>query len=228
MNDIFQEVLNEQQEVRRLLWFKRILPIIVGVVCIIVACIFINNFYQNKQSTHNAKIGDELLSIGFNNDKNLDITVLDKIINDSGTRAVELAFLKKIATLVAKQDYNEAKDLLTQVIDDKGSNHFSEVTREYSKLIWLGLVIQDDSAPEGDKAKFEKYANDFHDDKQVFFGLASIIKALWYSRGGNVMEAEKALKFVIDSSNMPEITQMQARALLTTINQEVPITGKVN
>ena len=63
MADILDEVLNDAKDEKKLILFRKLLPIIIIFTIVIAIAIATYTLYTNKKAEHNRKIGDMFVEI---------------------------------------------------------------------------------------------------------------------------------------------------------------------
>lgn len=219
MTDILEEILRDQSDERKLRYFKKLLPIVIITTIFIVIAMLINNWYTDKQLQNNRKMGDIFIKSVANLDsnKNLAIQSLDDLIKANDNKLSEIAALQQIGIKINDNDYNGAKNLLEQVINNKNSD---EVTVSYARIIWLGLVLDQQNFTEIEKINMQNYLKYFTDEDRPFWGTANIIKASWYVKNNQPELAVDVLKKMVSYESLPNLIKEQAKALLTNLEKE--------
>lgn len=215
MADILEEVLRDQSDEKKLNFFRRLLPITIIITIFVVIIMFINNWYVNKQTKINMKIGDILVKAINNEDKKLSLESLDTIIQHyQSNRAVEITALEQVSIKIHNNEKESALDLLDKIINNK---EYYNITTAYARILWINLVIDKTNLSENEKEKLEIYLNYFNNEEQEFFGTASLLKALWYAKNAQNEIAGKILQKIIASENIPLTIKEQGRALLANL-----------
>ncbi|HJD60906.1 MAG TPA: DUF2659 family protein [Rickettsia endosymbiont of Columbicola hoogstraali] len=215
MTDILDEVLNDQNEEKRLIFFKRLLPIVIIIALIAITIMVINNNNKNKQIENNQKNGDIFVKAVnlevVQGNRELAISTLENLVSISDTKIKEIALLEQVAIKLSGQQNSEAKDLLNNIIENK---EYSEIVTSYARIAWCSLVIDDEKLDIADKEKLVKYLNYFDDENKPFWATANIMKAIWDIKSNMLAEAEKNLRILVASDNTSDLLKDQAKALL--------------
>jgi hypothetical protein len=218
MSDILEEVLNDQNEEKRLRFFKKLLPIVITISIIVIIIMFINSRYQDRKIKDNQKNGDIFVkAIGaqvIQGNKNFAFDTLENLINNSDSRIKEIALLEQVAIKISQKDYLEAKILLEKIIQNK---EYHEITTAYARISWLTLVIDNSKVTDEDKEKIAIYLKHFSSEGKAFWATASIIKAIWDIKNNMLNSAEKSLRIVLAADNVSELSKDQARALIAVL-----------
>lgn len=220
MTDILDEVLNDQNEEKRLVFFKRLLPVVIIISLVAITVMVINNNNKNKQIENNQKNGDIFvkavsLKTGQGN-KELVSGTLENLVSISDTKIKEIALLEQVAIKISEKQYLEAKDLLSKIIENK---EYSEIVTAYARISWCSLVIDDEKLDIADKEKLVKYLNYFDDASKPFWAMASIMKAVWDIKSNMFTAAEKNLRNLVTSNNTSDLLKDQAKALLASLDR---------
>ncbi|WP_395477159.1 DUF2659 family protein [Rickettsia endosymbiont of Pantilius tunicatus] len=220
MTDILDEVLNDQNEEKRLIFFKRLLPIVIIIALIAITIMVINNNNKNKQIENNQKNGDIFVKAvsleALQGNKELAISTLENLVNISDTKIKEIALLEQVAIKLSGQQNSEVKDLLSKIIENK---EYSEIVTSYARIAWCSLVIDDEKLDIADKEKLVKYLNYFDNENKSFWATANIMKAIWDIKSNMLAEAEKNLTILVASNSTSDLIKDQAKALLAGLDR---------
>ena len=216
MADILDEVLNDEKDEKRLILFRKALPIIIALTIIIAISIASYTWYSNKNTEHNRKIGDmfvELVSREYSDDA-ATISALKDLSNTSDNKQAELAELKIASKLIAINDSDAAMNTLETIIKNK---EYYDITTSFARLLWLGLVLDEDKISDVQQMQSRNYLQYFSNEDQPFFATATLIKSLFYKKNNqNNLAAEHANKLLkLDNASL--ILKEQARAILASI-----------
>lgn len=216
MTDILEEVLNDENEAKRLHYFKKFLPITIISTIIIILLMLIYNWQEGKKIKNNQQTGDILVkSIDLiNDDKDLTIKSLENLIATSNNKIGELASIEQVGIELKQNNVSKASDLLKTIIVNKD---YSELTTAYARLIWLILTIDKSDLSNINIKETEEYLNYFDNENKPFYGTASLIKAIWYIKNGSKDLATNILNNLIALENINSIIKEQAKALLSGI-----------
>lgn len=220
MTDILDEVLNDQNEEKRLIFFKRLLPVVIIIALIAITIMVINNNNKNKQIENNQKNGDIFVKAvnleAVQGNKGLAISTLENLVNISDTKIKEIALLEQVAIKLSGQQNSEVKDLLSKIIENK---EYSEIVTSYARIAWCSLVIDDEKLDIADKEKLVKYLNYFDNENKPFWATANIMKAIWDIKSNMLAEAEKNLTILVASNSTSDLIKDQAKALLAGLDR---------
>ncbi|ASX28067.1 DUF2659 domain-containing protein [Rickettsia sp. MEAM1 (Bemisia tabaci)] len=220
MTDILDEVLNDQNEEKRLIFFKRLLPIVIIIALISITIMVINNNNKSKQIENNQKNGDIFVKAVnlevVQGNRELAISTLENLVSISDTKIKEIALLEQVAIKLSGKQNSEAKDLLNKIIENK---EYSEIVTSYARIAWCSLVIDDEKLDIAYKEKLVKYLNYFDDENKPFWATANIMKAIWDIKSNMLAEAEKNLRSLVASNNTSDLLKDQAKALLAGLDR---------
>ena len=216
MTDILQEVLNDQNDEKILSYFKKALPIIIVCTAVVVLFMLWANWHKAKVVKNNQKTSNILVhSIpSINNDKEFLQKSLKDLIENSNNKVGELASIEQIGITISQGNLNDAKNLLDKVINNKS---YSEITTAYARLVWLGLVVDEQNIGSIDRNKVEEYFSYFNTEDKVFFGTANIMKAIWYIKNDASNMAKSTLERILATESVTPLTKEQAAALLSNL-----------
>ncbi len=216
MNDILEEILSDKNEERKLYYFKKFIPIIIILALLVVLFMLISNCLDVKRIKNNQKTGDILaksMSL-INDNEDLALKSLDNLIEMSNNKVGDLAAIKQISIKIHQGNLIEAKSLLRKTIDNK---NYNELTCAYARLVWLSFMIDESNLSNVDINVIEKYLNYFHDENKPFFGIANIIKAIWYIKNNSKDLAKDTLKKIILLKSTTRLIKEQAKILLSNL-----------
>lgn len=216
MTDILEEVLSDQNDEKRLSYFKKLLPVVIVCTAIIVGFMLWSNWRKSKMVANNQRASNILIqsiSLGNNNQHLLQKSLQD-LIENSGNKVGELAAIEQVGITINRGDISEAKNLLDKIIHN---DDYTELTTAYARLVWLNLAIDEQNLASIDRKKMEEYLNYFDKEDKAFFGTANIIKAIWYLRNNASDLAKNTLKRLIAEENVTPLIKDQATALLSNI-----------
>lgn len=218
MADILDEVLRDQSDEKKLYFFKKILPFIIGISIFVVICMVINNWYQDKKSTENKELGDIFIGSLDNPDKKTVEEVLSSLSkNHPHSKVAELAMLKRAAARIDSGDIEGAKALFEEIINNE---NFGSTSKSFARISWLSLVIDQSNFTDKEKNIIDSYLKHYTDDSQEFFGTASLLKAIWYTKNNQNALAKEVLVMLRSTVNLPINIKEQALALLSRLELE--------
>ena len=218
MADILDEVLRDQSDEKKLYFFKKILPFIIGISILIVIGMVINNWYQDKKSTENKELGDVFIRSLENSDKKTVDEVLSSLSkNHPHSKIAELAMLKRAGARIDNGDVAGAKALFEEIINNE---NVGSISKSFARISWLSLIIDQQSFTEKEKSTIDGYLKYYTDDSQEFFGTASLLKAIWYTKNDQNGLAKEVLVSLRATGNLPTIIKEQALALLSRLELE--------
>jgi len=216
MSDILEEVLRDQSDEKKVLFFRKILPIVIFLTIVTVIGMIINNWYRDDAMRRNMQRGDILIKATNNDDKKLvDKTLTDLIKNSDDSNISELASLKRVGIKITEGNFEQAKILLEEIINNE---NYESLTSSFARVSWLSLMIEQPILSVKEKGQFEEYLKYYHNENQEFFGTASLLKAIWFIRAGQNDLAKEVLRSITSIDNLPLSIKEQAKALLSKLN----------
>ncbi|MGC0372046.1 MAG: hypothetical protein DGJ47_000751, partial [Rickettsiaceae bacterium] len=153
MSDLFDEVLNEEKNTRKVNLFKKFLPIIAIVAFCCAVVISLYSWYDNNQKQQNQGVGDLIVKAAEQSDTNISIINLHDQGNDVQQQLI------KLIDVSSKKKADDAMPLLENIIEN-GQN--LEVTRAYARILWLSYLLKKSNYTEQQKEKSARYANFFN------------------------------------------------------------------
>ncbi|XVN42054.1 MAG: DUF2659 family protein [Candidatus Rickettsia vulgarisii] len=216
MTDILDEVLNDENEAKKLYYFKKLLPIAIILTIITILLMLLYNWQEDKKIKNNQQTGDILVkSISLiNDDKDLTNISLENLIKTSNNKVGELASIEQVSIEIKQNNISKATELLKIIITNK---NYSELTTSYARLVWLILTMDKSDLSNINIKEVEEYLNYFDNENKPFYGTANLIKAIWHIKSGSKDLATKILNNLITLENISSIVKEQAKALLSSI-----------
>lgn len=216
MTDILAEIQCDQRDAQIFNHFKKALPLVIFLSLSIAAAMFTYYRRHEARAQHNMISGDALITTITNaaagGDQDLAFKELSDLAAKSHNRAKELALITQVQIKLRGQDYVAAKALLTSIVSRPD---YSSLTTSYARLIWLSLVIDQKNLPAAEHQQFEQYLQYFSSSQQEFFGMVSMIKALWQIKNGQLELAKNTLVTILSSNLSSDIVKEQAQALMS-------------
>ncbi len=218
MTDILEEASLDHSDEKKLFYFKRLLPIVAIFTLLVAVLMLLSNSYDDRRTRANQLEAETLLSAisTMSYDKDLAMESLAKIIVNAKSKVGEIASLEQVSIKIAQEDYAGAKISLQKIIDSQ----YTELTKNYAKLLWLSLVIDQTVISDSEKQQADIYFKYFNNDNQPFYGTVSIIKSIWYVRYGLVDLAVSLLKKIISLNDMNQLIKDQAKAMLSNLERK--------
>lgn len=216
MADIIDEVLSDKNYERKMLLFRRALPIIITITVIIAFSMLGYNWYQQKQEKHNHKIGDMFVGLisGTQNDQSLTIDSLENLIKISDNKQVELMELKIVGKLINDKNTVAAIERLEAIINNKD---YHDITTSFARILWVSLVLDKNDISDPLKMKIRNYLQYFVDSKQPFFASAVLMKSLFYKKNSENDLALEQANIILKLENVSMVHKEQARAIIANI-----------
>lgn len=207
MTDLLEEVLSDKQYESRLLYFKKSLPFVIVLTVCIVFAIICYEIYDNKNTAKRSNATDILLSAIFG----MEADTIDKLnsINVDGIK--ELALIKKVESQIKQGHYADAKNNLSKIASN---DSFCQITREYSKVLLLCLLLDQEVISDDEKQKYAHYIESLSAKGNIFANTASLIKAFWFIKDQNLALALTELKTLLSKENVELSIKNEVKALL--------------
>ena len=216
MADILDEILNDAKDEKKLILFRKSLPIIIILTIIIAISIAAYTWYANKKIEHNRKIGDMFVEIisGEYGDNSTVMSALKELVNTSENRQAELADLDIASKLIVENDFTDARNALEAIINN---TEYYELTTSFARVLWIGLVLDEDKMSDAMQMQSRNYLQYFKQDDQPFFAIATLMKALFYKKNNQNDLAAEYANTVLNLQDATLILKEQARAILASI-----------
>ena len=216
MADILDEVLNDAKDEKKLILFRKLLPIIIILTIVIAISIAAYTLYANKKAEHNRKIGDMFVEIisGEYGDNSAIISALKDLVDTSENRQAELAELKIASKLIAENNSTDALNALETIINNA---EYYELTTSFARLLWIGLILDEDKLSDTMQMQSRNYLQYFAQEDQPFFATATLMKALFYKKNKQNDLAVEYANAVLNLQDATLILKEQARAILASI-----------
>ena len=216
MADILDEVLNDAKDEKKLILFRKLLPIIIILTIVIAISIAAYTLYANKKAEHNRKIGDMFVEIisGEYGDNSAIISALKDLVDTSENRQAELAELEIASKLIAENNSTDALNALETIINNA---EYYELTTSFARLLWIGLILDEDKLSDTMQMQSRNYLQYFAQEDQPFFATATLMKALFYKKNKQNDLAVEYANAVLNLQDATLILKEQARAILASI-----------
>ncbi|MDP4709546.1 MAG: tetratricopeptide repeat protein [Rickettsiaceae bacterium] len=216
MADILDEILNDAKDEKKLILFRKSLPIIIILTIIIAISIAAYTWYANKKIEHNRKIGDMFVEIisGEYGDNSTVMSALKELVNTSENRQAELADLEIASKLIVENNFTDARNALEAIINN---TEYYELTTSFARVLWIGLVLDEDKMSDAMQMQSRNYLQYFKQDDQPFFAIATLMKALFYKKNNQNDLAAEYANTVLNLQDATLILKEQARAILASI-----------
>lgn len=216
MADILDEVLNDAKDEKKLILFRKLLPIIIILTIVIAISIAAYTLYANKKAEHNRKIGDMFVEIisGEYGDNSAIISALKDLVDTSENRQAELAELEIAGKLIAENNSTDALNALETIINNA---EYYELTTSFARLLWIGLILDEDKLSDTMQMQSRNYLQYFAQEDQPFFATVTLMKALFYKKNKQNDLAVEYANAVLNLQEATLILKEQARAILASI-----------
>ncbi len=214
MTDILDEVLSDKNDERKMIYFKKALPIIGVVTILIVLSMIISDWRGSRAQKHNTEIGDTLIKSleNLNTEPQLAVEGLDYVIKNAENNAKDLAALQLIAINISSNNIDSAMARIEDIADGKG---YAPLTVAYAKLMWLSIMVESKDLSDDDSDKMNKYFDSFKEDTP-FYGSVSLLNAIFYSKKAPEKSAA-ILENLISNKNLATTVKEEAKALLSNL-----------
>lgn len=216
MSDLIEETHLDYKEEQKLKYFKKALPLVIGGTIIIIITMTISSWLNNKKIAHNQEMGDLFIKTlqTNDNDKKLLDDALSVIIKESNNGMADLAHFEKIKIKIEESDIPAALSELEILINKA----HKPITQSYATLLWISIMIDQESLSDSNKAKMLKYIDHFKNSDIPFYGSAMIIKALFEIKNQQTNLAKMTLQKIITNTDLTATIQDQAKSILTNLD----------
>lgn len=220
MSDILDEVLNDAKHEKRLILFRKFFPIAIAFTIIGAIAIAGYSWYKNGQQAQNQQIGDVLVELlsGQVKDSTLVLESFNQLIESKKNKQTELAQIQRVSYLISKGEISEAMLYLENIANNPSYN---EITTTYARLLWLSIILDQKELMEADQLKARSYMDYFSKKDQLFFGNATLIKALFYKKINQIETAKEYAQQLIDSDDAPLALKEQAKAIIFSLKHNL-------
>jgi len=212
--DILDEVLNDAKDEKKIIFFRKIFPVIIVSTVIIAIAMAGYSWYQARVDKHNQEVGDlsvDLIS-GEHGERKLIIESLNELVKDGDNRQVELAEIQIVSRLIESGDQTAALENLDSIIANKD---YLDITTSFARLLWLNIILDEKSVSDEMQVKARNYMQYFKEADQVFFANATLLKALFYKKNNQNDLAAEYANVILTMDNASIIVKEQARAVLS-------------
>ena len=213
MADILDEALMDAKDEKKIILFRKILPIIIALTIIIAICMAGFSWYRHRVEFHNQKVGDVLVDLisGEYGEKELINESLEKLIKDGDNRPVEMAEIQRVVGIIESGNKQAAYERLESII---ANPDYYEITTSFARILWLNLVLDEKSLSDELKMKARNHMQYFERPEQVFFVTATLLKAIFYKKDNQDDIAAGYAKVILNLESASLIAKEQARAIL--------------
>lgn len=215
MSDLIEETHLDYKEEQKLKYFKKSLPFIISGTIIIIIIMTITNWLNNKKIAHNQAIGDLFIKTLQSNggDKKLLDDALSMLIKEANNGIADLAHFEKVKIKMEESDASGALSELEELINKAQK----PITQSYAMILWMNIMIDQESLSDASKAKMLKYIDHFKNSNTPFYGSAMLIKALFEIQNQQINSAKITLQNIITSKDITSTVQDQARSILANL-----------
>ena len=216
MADILDEVLNDAKDEKKIMFFRKIFPLIIVSTVIIAIAMASYSWYQNRVAAHNQKVGDlyvDLISGEYGEKKLVDKS-LNELVKEGDNRQVELAEIQIVSGLIESGDRSSAMERLELIIANKD---YYDITTSFARLLWLNIILDENNISDELQMKARNYMQYFKEADQVFFANATLLKALFYKKNTQTDLAAEYANIILGMDNASIIVKEQAKAVLSSL-----------
>jgi hypothetical protein len=217
MADILDEVLNDEKDEKRLVIFRKVFPIIIGLTVIIAIIMGGYSWYSSSKNKHNQQIGDSFIGLisGEYQDGKLVDSLLEEISLGNENKVSELAAIKLTSRQIQANDASGAMKSLETIIDSKD---YSDITQSYARILYISLILDLDKLDSQQENKSREYLQYFSHDSQIFYATATLLKSLFYLKNQQLDLANQYALEVLKLPRASVVIKEQAKAVLAQIN----------
>jgi hypothetical protein len=193
----------------------------ITVIVILVVCMLGLNYWYKlliKKNYYRHTLSNLILDYVLSPSK--DTTLIDNMLFEDNLKAlysrqVELIELKIVENLIDQDDWKRALIRLKSIIEDK-TNH--EMTVSFAILLWSNLVLEHyKSLDIGYMEQSLQYLEYFVNTEQLFFGIGTLMKVLFYLETKQNILATKYINDILNLDNFSTFIKDQARTLQNKI-----------
>lgn len=220
MNDIFDEMLDDEKNYKRLESFKKALPMIIFFTIVISITISGYSWISRLQSQRNKILGDSFIQLVSNEyiDRGLLNNLLKEISVSKENKVHELALIKLLNTQLELNNILEAMQLIESIVLSK---NYSEITTSYARILYITLILDINHLTNSQETKTKEYLEYFSKDSQVFYTTATLLKSLFYFKNNQLNSAKKYALKIISLPKAPGAIKEQASIILSWIDKEL-------
>jgi len=214
--DILDEVLNDAKDEKKIVFFRKIFPLIIASTIIVAIAMAGYNWYQARIDAHNQEVGDlsvDLISGEYGEKKLIDES-LNKLVKDGDNRQVELAEIQIVSGLIESGDKSGALMKLSLIIANKD---YYDITTSFARLLWLNIILDESNISDEQQMKARNYMQHFKEADQVFFVNATLLKALFYKKNNQNDLAAEYANVILGMNNASIMLKEQAKAVLSSL-----------
>jgi hypothetical protein len=216
MSDILEEAKIDHNEERKLNYFKRALPWVIGLTALVIIAMVWNDYRVSRQVAHNRAMGDMLIKAMQADEKDRKATTeaFEYLRATSGNGIGDVAALEGIHNLIQSGDAQGALDGLESL----AKTAHLKFTQSYAKVEWMSIIVDKPKLSDHEREVLDIYLKDFTSDDTEFFGTANVLGAMLNAKNGELDLAKDALQKVIASDKVPPLVKDQAMAVLANLN----------
>lgn len=215
MTNILDEVLNDEKDQKRLGLFRKFFPIIVTGSIIIAIVIGVYNWYLAHKAEKNRELGDVIMKLVTEN-KSPEVvkSILQDILTQKENNGMNLAALKLLDLELQSKNLDAAFGFIDQIIK---SDSYDEITTAYARIAYINLVLDNEKLNAEQQNKIREYLQFFHKETQVFYSTATLLKALFYFKQGELELSKQYANEVLSLKRASATQKQQASFILNSI-----------
>ncbi len=217
MTDIFEEVLNDEKDEKRISKFRNFLPNIIIITLIGALLVGAYNWNIAKKTLENQTTGDAITQLILNNNDQANYSNLQKLLQQTSSKQDELLKLYEINSLInAQADAATILEKLETIIDNKNT---AEITSAYARITWLNIMLNKKNLTDSEEHRIKNYFESFQSDDQPFYFNMLILKALYHLSKNDIDLAKQYAQKIRNAQNVSSLLREQANALISAIEK---------
>lgn len=217
MLDLLDETIHDKKYERNFQAFKKSLPFIITLTICVAITMFLVDYYDRYKLKQYAEMGDGFIDLvltdPFDNTEST-FESLDNLIQSTESHQAELAEIKYVSNLITIGDTDRAILRLDQIIANK---EYLDITTAYARLITLQIFLNMPDLSDEQKEKADTYTKYFSSQEQPFYMTATLVKAFYYQKIGEVELAKQQANKIFKMKNASDVLIEQAKAFLSQI-----------
>ena len=216
MTDLIDEVSQDLKEENNTKLVGKLIRTFAVFSALVIVGVSLYVWKENNTNKLQYQLGSwfsKAIEYSENNELDLSLEYLNKIIEHSHQQYAALAYLNKAAIMVKKDKIDEAKKVLLEMESHK---HFSPVFRELAQLTYLSYELKN--------SNFEyKQASEILDKmtkENKAWRLSSLqLKALYDIKNNKTDDAKKSLKEILSSKQATRSNYDTASSILSSFSR---------
>ena len=216
MTDLIDEVSQDLKEENNSILIGKLVRAFVIFSALIIVGVSLYVWKENNTNKLQYQLGtwfSKAMEYSENNELDLALECLDKIIEHSHQQYASLAYLNKAAIMVKKNNIDEAKKVLLEMESHK---HFSPVFRELAQLTYLSYELKNSNFEY--KQASEELEKMTKENKA--WRLSSLqLKALYDIKNNKIDDAKKSLKEILAYKQATRSNYDTASSILSSLSR---------